>query len=131
MKITSIVLLTATLVSCGDPENDISATGHSQHMAVPGHKPWHVTEGLSNDPVSLPSCSMDSVQRLSVGDSLDEVKSIVGHDAVQYYNQNRFSVLHAVDSGESGYYWEVALKHGKGRTVTDISFRKVSVDSSL
>ena len=131
MKIALQLLLMFALVSCNKTHDRNGVTQNDQEMAQPIHKSWHVTEGLDSDPVSLPSCSLERVKKLKIGDSLDSVQTIVGHLAVPYYDQKDFSILHTPDLADSDYYWEVALLHGEGNEITDISFKKISIDSSL
>ena len=131
MKTTLLLFLLITLVSCNKTLNRESTTQGDQEVLPLVHRSWHVTEGLASDPVSLPSCSMDRVRKLKIGDNLDSVQGIVGHPAVPFYYQKDFSILHTSDSSDSEYYWEVALQHGDGKLITDISFKKISTDSSL
>lgn len=131
MKTTLLLFLMITLVSCNKTPNSESATENNQETVPLIHKTWHVTEGLDSDPISLPVCKIDDVKKLKVGDSLASVQEIVGHAAVPFYNQENFSILHTSDLPDAGYYWEVALQHGEGEVITDISFKKITIDSSL
>ena len=78
MKTTLLLFLLITLVSCNKTLNRESTTQGDQEVLPLVHRSWHVTEGLASDPVSLPSCSMDRVRKLKIGDSLDSVQGIVG-----------------------------------------------------
>ena len=131
MKIAALLFLTVTLISCDHSDDRNVASKGDPDQVSHIHKSWHSTEGLDFDPVSLPSCNMDRVKRLKVGDGLDDVESIVGHTAVPFYDQNDFSILHISEPAQVDYYWEVALRHGEGQTITDISFKRITVDSSL
>ena len=131
MKVTLLLFLMITLVSCNKTYNREDTTPKAEEAVSLVHKSWHVTEGLDFDPVSLPFCSMDRVRKLKIGDGLDSVHATVGHAAVPFYHQKDFSILHTSDSSDSDYYWEVALQHEEGKLITDISFKKISIDLSL
>jgi hypothetical protein len=95
--------------------------------SLPTTKAWHKTEGLSNEPMSLPSCNLERVLALKVGDKLGDVERIVGYPAVRYYYGADFLTLHASDPKVDAYYWEVALKNGTEATISDISFKKIII----
>lgn len=131
MKNAALLFLTVTLISCDDSDDRNAASKDGTDQVSHVHKSWHSTEGLDFDPVALSSCDMDRVNKLKIGDGLDDVESIVGHTAVPFYDQDDFSILHVSEPAQVDYYWEVALRHGEGQTITDISFKKITVDSSL
>ena len=95
--------------------------------SIPPTKAWHSTEGLDNELVSLPSCNLEKVLTLKVGDLLGDVERIVGHPAVHYYRGADFLTLHTSDPKAEGYYWEVALRYRKDPVISDISFKKISM----
>jgi hypothetical protein len=95
--------------------------------SLPTTKAWHKTEGLSNEPMSLPSCNLERVLALKVGDKLGDVERIVAYPAVHYYYGADFLTLHTSDPTIDSYYWEVALKQGSEATISDISFKKITI----
>ena len=88
-------------------------------------KQWHESTGRDHEPISLPSCDLERVQKLRTGDNLDDVERIVGNPAIHYYSGADFAILHTSDPGEKGFYWEVALRHGSDRRITDISYKRI------
>jgi hypothetical protein len=70
---------------------------------------------------------MERVLTLKVGDKLGDVERIVGHPAVHYYYGADFLILHTSDPKINGYYWEVALKQSAEATISDISFKKITI----
>jgi hypothetical protein len=114
-RILLSVLAVLGIVACSTP-------------SIPTTKAWHRTEGLSNEPMSLPCCKIERVLELKVGDKIGDVERIVGYPAVHYYYGADFLTLHTSYPKAKGYYWEVALRRGEDSSISDISFKKISIE---
>ena len=95
------------------------------------HKKWHVVKDLDFDPVSLPSVKINLLERVKIGNSLNEVIRATGHMPLDYYYDAKFLVMHA--SSDEGKLYEVAflIEGNEPDIIKDISFREIIYSEEL
>ena len=96
---------------------------HAGFADVPKQEAWHspIREYAAYDSVLVPLVDFAAVQKVKVGASFEEVKTITGFTPVDYTIHPGYAILETIIDGQ---YYEVAFLHGKDKKVEAISFRR-------
>ncbi|MGC3960641.1 MAG: hypothetical protein QM813_22720 [Verrucomicrobiota bacterium] len=111
MRFIILIGLTAVLFGC-----------HSPKVAPPAawHKPQR--EYQVYDSVAFLVVDYALVQRIRIGMSLTEVAKLVGTEPIDYSIHPDYALLCTEIDGQA---FEVALRHGREKVVTAISFKRM------